>query len=218
MACTGLVAALLSSCSASAPATRGNHAAAPRSPATGRVEPRLRTPIELWAAPADPMQLTRAAGLEPERSEHLEFHVHAHLDVIVNGRPVIVPAGIGIDVDDPGVHSFSEADGSTSYGGIDPPCAQVCISPLHTHAVDGVLHTESKTPTPNRLAQFFREWNVRLTDSCVGSYCTPDTPIAFYLDGRRYGLDPRSIELADSLEIAIVIGTPPPVIPSVFPA
>jgi len=48
-----------------------------------------------WPAPADPMKLAEKAGLTPETHEFLLLHVHAHLDVFVNGRPVTVPAGIG---------------------------------------------------------------------------------------------------------------------------
>jgi hypothetical protein len=167
----------------------------------------------VWPAPADPMELTVAAGLVPETVEKLAFHVHAHLDVFVDGKPVIVPAGIGIDTTSPGVKSFSEADGSTSWGGIEG-CPEPCISPLHTHAQFGILHTESATPVPNRLGQFFTEWDVALTATCVGDYCSPETPIAFYVNGQPHTGDPAAIELADGKEIAIVIGTPPAQIPS----
>src|SRR5215211_6968061 len=54
-----------------------------------------------WAAPDNPMELTCAAGLVPEQAEFLQYHVHAHLDVFVDGKSVLVPAGIGIDLDNP---------------------------------------------------------------------------------------------------------------------
>jgi hypothetical protein len=165
----------------------------------------------LWPAPPDPLERTVAAGLEPERKEFLIHHVHAHLDVFVDGEPIAVPAGIGINIDDPDVHRFKEPDGSVSYGGITL-CRKPCISPLHTHDGTGIIHTESASPEPNTLGQFFTEWGVRLSDSCVGEYCSPQ-PIAFYVDGKPYTQDPRAIELTDRKEIAIVIGTPPPEIP-----
>jgi hypothetical protein len=171
----------------------------------------------MWPAPTNPMELARKAGLVPEKAESLTYHVHAHLDVFVNGTPIQVPAGIGININDPAVRAFPNANGSTGYGGINPACKQVCISPLHTHDVDGVLHTESKTPTPNRLGQFFTEWGVRLTSSCVGQFCKPATTIAIYVDGQRFQGDPNGIELADHREIAILIGTPPSSVPSTFP-
>jgi hypothetical protein len=165
----------------------------------------------LWPAPPDPLDRTVAAGLKPERKEFLIHHVHAHLDVFVDGEPITVPAGIGINIDDPGVQRFKDPDGSVGYGGITR-CSKPCISPLHTHDVTGILHTESATPKPNTLGQFFTEWGVRLSESCVGEYCDPE-PIAFYVDGKPYTQDPRAIELSDREEIAIVIGTPPPQIP-----
>ncbi len=102
--------------------------------------------------------------------------------------------------------------GGVAYGGIKV-CGQPCISPLHTHAGTGIIHTEADTAEPNTLGQFFTEWGVDLSESCVGEYCSPQ-PIAIYLNGRRYTGDPRAIELNDQRQIAIVIGTPPAQIPS----
>jgi hypothetical protein len=169
-----------------------------------------------WPAPADPMKLTGRAGLTPETHEFVFLHVHAHLDVFVNGNAVTVPAGIGIDIDNPSVRRYKANDGSTGYGGISPPCAQPCISPLHTHFADGVLHTEAKKDQFNTLGEFFTEWNVRLDSSCVGGYCKPAAPITIYVDGDPSSGDPREIKLEDKREIAIVIGTPPDDIPSSF--
>lgn len=166
----------------------------------------------VWPAPSDPLELAVEAGLEPDVTEHLENHVHAHLDVFVDGAPVTVPAGIGINIEDPDVGTFPEPDGSVTYGGIER-CRKPCISPLHTHAATGIIHTESATPEPNTLGEFFIEWGVRLDESCVGEYCSPE-PIEFYIDGTPYAGDPRAIELADQREIAIVVGTPPAEIPS----
>ena len=166
----------------------------------------------LWPAPPDPLERTVAAGLEPETKEYMTNHVHAHLDVFVDGQPIAIPAGIGINIDDPGVRRFDEPDGSVGYGGITG-CATACISPLHTHGPDGIIHTESQSPEPNTLGQFFIEWGVTLNDECVGEFCGPK-PIAFYVNGEPYTQDPRAIELTDRKEIAIVIGTPPAQIPS----
>jgi hypothetical protein len=165
--------------------------------------------VPLWPAPRDPLARTRAAGLEPERKEFVATHRHAHLDVFSEGRPVLIPAGIGIDITDPGV---KRGDGP-SYGGIEM-CDRPCISPLHTHDTSGTLHTESKSDELNTLGQFFVEWGVRLDQRCVGEYCPPATKIAVYIDGERFTGDPREIELVDGREIAIVIGAPPAVIPS----
>jgi hypothetical protein len=167
-----------------------------------------------WPAPPNPLGLAQRAGLVLEVKEFLLYHVHAHLDVYLNGKKVLVPAGIGININDPGVQHGP----GPSYGGIKQ-CDQPCISPLHTHTIDGVLHTESKQSTPNTLGQFFIEWNVKLDASCVGEYCKPVTPIKVYVNGSSYDGNPADIQLTNKKEVAIVIGTPPAgSIPSKFPS
>jgi hypothetical protein len=162
-----------------------------------------------WPAPPNPMALTVKAGLVPERAEFLQYHVHAHLDVFFNGDSLTVPAGIGIDTTNPAVISDEQGVG-LRRGRI---CDKPCISPLHTHATDGVLHTETKTPQPNTLGQFFIEWDVVLEPGRVGHY----SDVKFYVDGEAYDGDPREMELSDGREIAIVIGSAPDEIPSEFP-
>jgi hypothetical protein len=165
------------------------------------------TSAPVWPAPPNPMQLTRKAGLTPETHEFVFLHVHSHLDVFVNGKRVVVPAGIGIDVHDKAVRTFKNPqDGSTGYGGISPPCAKPCISPLHTHFDDGILHTEAKKDEFNRLGQFFIEWGVKIP---------PGAKV--YVDGKHVKGDPRSIQLKDRREIAVVVGKPPGHIPAKFP-
>lgn len=169
-----------------------------------------------WPAPSDPLDRTVEAGLQPETHEFLDFHVHAHLDVFVNGEPVEVPGGIGINIDDPAVKTFDGETG-TAYGGIDPPCEEPCISPLHTHEADGILHTESAVDQPNTLGEFFIEWGVELSPECVGGYCMPEVSIQVFVDGALTPGDPADIELVDQREIAIVIGSPPDDVPAEFP-
>ena len=177
---------------------------------TDEASPASGPPPE-WPAPPDPLERTRAAGLEPEVREQLQVHRHSHLDVFFNGDSVTVPAGVGIDITDPGVQTFDDP-GGPAYGGIEE-CENPCISPLHTHDVTGILHTESTSDEFRTLGQFFVEWGVRLDDNCVGDYCTPETDIAVYVNGDRDTGNPADIELADHTEIAIVIGSPPEDIP-----
>jgi len=199
VACVVLIAASCGGTVGSgAPSTRSGAAASPAGP-----------PTLLWPAPSDPLKRTVEAGLEPAVKEFLVNHVHAHLDVFIDGQKIVVPAGIGINIEDPGVRRFENPIG---YGGIEG-CAQPCISPLHTHDESGILHTESADPEPNTLGEFFVEWGVELSEACVGEHCAP-TPIALYIGGEPYEGDPRAIELTDRKVIVIVVGTPPAVIPS----
>ena len=167
-----------------------------------------------WPAPSDPIARTLEAGLKPERKEFFAIHLHAHLDVFVNGEPVEVPAGIGIDITDPGVRRFEDL-GGIGYGGIEL-CDKPCISPLHTHDTTGVLHTEAPENVTNSLGEFFVEWGVRLDERCVGVFCEPEASIAVYVDGERYVGDPAGIALENLREIAIVIGSFPSEVPSTY--
>ena len=169
-----------------------------------------------WPLPPDPLELAQEAGLEPATKEFLNYHVHAHLDVFLNGQPIEIPGAIGIDIEDPAVKKF-DSDAGPSYGGIpEEGCEDPCISPLHTHASDGVLHTEAPSERPNTLGEFFTEWGVALDADCIGGYCEPEAGIQVFVDGDVFEGDPAEIELVDQREIAIVIGSPPDEIPWAF--
>jgi hypothetical protein len=167
-----------------------------------------------WMAPTDPVALTEEAGLVPYKVEHLTTHLHAHLHVFVDGEPVVVPAGIGIAVGLKGVKDEPTDDGAEHFYSVTT-CDVPCLSPLHTHSPDGIIHQESPEANhpPYTLGQFFSEWGLRMDANCVGEYCKPDALIHVYLDGKEYSGDPSEIPLANHLEIAVIIGQPPVEIP-----
>lgn len=167
-----------------------------------------------WPAPPNPLELAKAAGLTPDVRESFTYHVHAHLDLFVNGKRVPLPGGLGIDTTDPEVKR-SEVLGQPAFGGIKM-CSKPCISPLHTHDVTGLLHVEAPQRQPFTLGQFFTHWDVPLTESCIGGYCRTATSIVVFVDGKRHGGDPSAIELIDRKEIAILIGSPPKEVPSTY--
>jgi hypothetical protein len=168
-----------------------------------------------WPAPANPTALATQAGLGPTVKEYLLTHTHAHLDVIVDGKAVVVPSGIGIDIHAPtGIDETPTLDGTATEYYVTL-CTAPCLSPLHTHDPSGILHTESENANqdPYTLGQFFTEWGVRLDDSCVGEFCKSSTSVAVYLDGEKYNGNPADITLKSHLEIAIIIGKEPTHIP-----
>jgi hypothetical protein len=173
--------------------------------------PTLSTAEAPWPRPDEPLARARAAGLKSAKTELLDYHVHAHLDVFVDGEKITVPAGIGISDEIP---ERETTDGVRFYGlsGL-PRCKQPCISPLHTHTDSGILHTESPVDRLNTLGEFFTEWGVRFTKRCIGGYCTSATKLAVYIDGKKTTGNWRSIKLENEREIAVVIGTPPDKIP-----
>jgi hypothetical protein len=146
------------------------------------------TALPPWPAPVDPAAGERAAGLEVAPSEGMVQHFHVHLDVLVDGAPVPVPADLGIDV------------------------RQQIYAEIHTHADSGVVHVEAGSPTTTfTLGQVFVEWGVRLDEHHLGGLLTGDgRRLWAYVDGRRLTGDPARLTLVDHQEIVLAYGVEPP--------
>jgi hypothetical protein len=151
--------------------------------------PALSTAQPPWALPADAGPYITAAGLAALPEESLAVHYHAHLDVLVDGKPVTVPSSIGVLV-----------QGGRPTG----------ISPLHTHDANGVLHIEAPSDIPFTLGQVMAEWGVRLTKDCLGGLCAGGgKTLRLVVDGTPYaGADPAALVLRPHQEVALVYGDP----------
>jgi hypothetical protein len=124
-----------------------------------------------------------ALGLPALALEGTTLHIHAHLDVFVDGRRIVVPAGIGID---PYLRFYS---------------------PLHTHDTSGVVHVESPTVRTFTLGEFLGVWGVRFGGGCLGGYCAGSgAKLRVYADGRPVA-DPEHLPLAAHEEIVVALGT-----------
>jgi hypothetical protein len=136
-----------------------------------------------WSAPANVSTRVQTAGLPMLGAEGEVEHIHAHLDVIVNGKAVTVPALIGIDE------------------------AGQQISPLHTHDTSGVIHIESPKQADFTLGQVMTEWNVALTKDSIGGLKTGNgNELHVYVNGREQSGNPGAIKLTAHEEIAVVYG------------
>jgi hypothetical protein len=135
--------------------------------------------------PAQSAAYVAAAGL-PYAEEMLKVHYHAHLDITINGKSVVVPPYIGF------VLKGKEAVG---------------LAPLHTHKDDGIIHIENNVPADFLLGQFFIEWGVRFTPTCLGPYCSDKThELTVFVNGKKYAGDPTRLVLKSHQEIAIEYG------------
>jgi hypothetical protein len=126
-------------------------------------------------------------GLDALSQEALAYHIHSHLDMWVNGKKVTVPAQVGI--------------------------TQTFITEVHTHDTTGVIHVESPVTKDYVLGQFFGEWGVKLSPSCVGSVCGK---LQYWVDGTKQTGNPADIVLTSHKEIAIVLGKKPAKIPGSY--
>jgi hypothetical protein len=135
-------------------------AATPHPPPAQAALPGLQTTPPPW--PAEYRNLARrmaALGL-PDLSDTV-FHIHAMLRIFVGGRPITVPANIGL------------------------PDNGSVFSPLHTHDASGIIHIESTRPYAFTLGQFFDVWGVAFTPTQLGAYRTAGPEkLAVYVNGR----------------------------------
>jgi hypothetical protein len=88
----------------------------------------------------------RLAAFNFPQQTDIGYHVHAQLNVYVDGKQTTVPANLGID-----------------------PQGRF-ISPIHTHDTSGVVHMESTKFYPFTLGEFINVWGVYFTDKQLGGY------------------------------------------------
>ena len=134
----------------------------PPNPAAGRWEA-SGVALPPWPAPTDPEAGIQAAGLVANPMEGAVQHFHAHLDILVDGQPVVVPAYLGID----------QRRGQ--------------YAELHTHDDSGILHVESgSTSLTFTLGQLFTEWGVKLDANDLGGLAAGNgKQLRAYVDGQR---------------------------------
>ena len=126
------------------------------------------------------------------------FHIHAHLDIIINDKNIVIPAQIGIIPDK-------------------------CFYWLHTHDESGIIHIESPTYRYFTLGQFFDIWNKKFNNNQIfNDVVNANNTLSVYINGNKVPNETnyRNIKLNAHDEIAIVYGkTTPSTIPSsyIFP-
>lgn len=124
-------------------------------------------------------------GIRCDAAEGSVTHIHAHLALFDRGRPVGVPAGIGIP------------DGAN------------CLYWLHTHTDDGFIHIESPVKKTFTLGAFFDIWGMDLSRTEAAGMTAPHgRALAVWVDGRRYAGDPATIVLRNHETILIESGPP----------
>jgi hypothetical protein len=178
----------VASCDAPAPTT-----AAPPTSTAASPAPAADFGLDIAGAPGRIAQ----AGLAVLSAEGNVDHYHAHLDVMKDGKPVAVPASIGITAG-----PDNRANG---------------ISALHTHDTTGVVHIES--PTAGQiftLGQLLTEWGVLGGNGAQGTGPGPVDGWTAYVDGKKYDGGIRDLPLKAHDEIVLSYGTAPAKIPASY--
>src|SRR3954451_23322185 len=102
------------------------------------------TPIPTASTASSPSLAPRIDGI-PCVQEMLNYHVHSPLSINAAGKPVTVPANVGIKIG----NSFS------------------CLYWLHTHDSSGLIHVEAPHVIHPTLGQFFDVWGQMLSRTQV---------------------------------------------------
>jgi hypothetical protein len=203
-----LLAAQLAGCSSSdSPTTTDSPSTPPTSP-TGSIPPLAAPAISLdnqptvgslyWADGDMPNggQGQDIANLACVFPSPIDYHVHAHVSIFLNGDPLAVPSDIGI---------------------VELSPTTECHYPVHTHDSSGLVHLHANTPTEFTLGQFFSIWGQPLerdNDNIAGLVGLP--AVVYITDdglAREHTGDLAAIQLISHREITIQVGTPIATIP-----
>ena len=106
-----------------------------------------------------------------------------------------MPAGIGIA---PPYVVAATRPGAFIAGGL-------CFSWLHTHAADGIIHTESPVNRTYTLGEFFDIWGQPLDREHVG---LAHGPVIALFNRRVFTGNPRQIPLLPHAQIQLEVGRP----------
>ena len=132
-------------------------------------------------------------GIQCNNVEQLVSHIHAHLDIFINGQPYTIPSQIGI--------------------------TDKCFYWLHTHDESGVIHIESPVAKDYTIGQFFNIWNKKFSNTQIlDNIVNGNTTLNVYVNGNKVNaaVNYRDIKLKAHDEIAVVYGKPPSTIPSKY--
>ena len=136
--------------------------------------------LEPWPLPQDPRPLVEAAGLDLGPMGMAE-HYHPRLTISIDGTPVRIPAGIGVD----------------------PATGE--MSALHTHEPFGELHIEAtKAGQHFTLGQVFTQWGVPLATSRVGQF---EGKLQVSVNGSTWKGDPAALRLEPKQRIRLDLAT-----------
>jgi len=166
-------------------------------PNPGKVGPEL-VPIPNAPALGLPAATERVAkgvdGIKCQRNEPVVFHIHTHLTVFVDGKPRLVPAGIGI------WPALEKQPGT--YGQFVLTQGE-CLSWLVTRFADGIIHIEAPMKRTFTLGEFFDVWGQPLGPRRLASF---HGAVSVYVNGSRRRGDPRGLRLRDGDEIVLEVG------------
>ena len=120
------------------------------------------------------------------------LHIHPHLEILIGGNQITIPANIGISSSTWKNHTID------TYG-------MTGMAPLHTHDTSGTIHVESNTVRNYTLGQFFDVWGVQFNETCILDKCSGSGKLSMTINGVSNN-EYRNHVLKDAELIRIVFG------------
>jgi hypothetical protein len=161
------------------------------------------TGVPLLATTAGEPAGATVDGIDADSVERVLFHIHAHLQIYVDGQQRGIPGGIGIV---PPYTVQMTPDGPFIGEG-------AAFYWLHTHDGTGVIHVESPVRRTYTLGEFFDVWGQPLGPDRIGPARGRVTAL---VNGLRVADDPRHIPLGAHDVIQLAVGPVMPFHPYVF--
>jgi hypothetical protein len=128
-----------------------------------------------WAVVSEKNYTPNSACIE--HSASLAMHIHPHLQIIINGQPVTIPANIGI--------------------------SSSCMHPVHTHDDTGEIHVESPERVDLQLKDFFTNWGQTFNkNEIMGNKVDDKHTLTMTVNGRP-STDYENLVLKDGQQIVI---------------
>jgi hypothetical protein len=127
--------------------------------------------------------MTMVDGIRCDTMEFTMFHIHAHLDIFIDGKPFKVPSQIGID-----------PEGR-------------CLYWLHTHDDSGIIHIESPVERQFTIGNFIDIWNRTFNNTQLFD-TNPTIALSMFVNGVKVPTDTdlRNVNINAHDEIALVFG------------
>ena len=111
---------------------------------------------------------------------NLALHIHQNLQIIIDGKPELIPANIGI--------------------------SQGIMRPLHTHDTSGELHVEGLCERDFVLGDIFTIWDKTFNSECIFDKCTDQGTLTMKVNGAP-NTDFENLILKDKDNIVIEFKT-----------
>lgn len=126
-------------------------------------------------------------------NQPMVMHIHPGLSLIIDGKPVTIPANIGIDASLYKNHTLDQ------YGMKMPDMPSMPVMyPTHTHDTSGTIHVESNVKRDYTIGDFLSVWGMDFSGKTVnmtvnGQPATDSNYRAHvFKDGEQIMLDVKS--------------------------